>query len=126
MGVVGAIAFADKLLPGMPAREGERDPRWQAIIAVGEHVATHPDQVWEFVARWGVHSDEDLQAAIATCVLEHLLEHHFATVFPRVRALVASDRNFARTFSRCWKCGQAELPENSRAFDDLKAECQGK
>jgi hypothetical protein len=29
------------------------------------------------VLKWGSHEDEDVRAAIATCLLEHLLEYHF-------------------------------------------------
>ena len=33
-----AIARAERVLPGKPAAEGKRDPRWQAIIRVGEFI----------------------------------------------------------------------------------------
>src|SRR5687767_14749965 len=56
-----AIAAADSLLPGQPAPEGNIDPRWQAIIEVGEFVETEPEPVWSFIVRWGSSSDEDLR-----------------------------------------------------------------
>ena len=37
-----AIRDAEKLLPGVPAPDGEPDPRWQAIIKVGEYIETEP------------------------------------------------------------------------------------
>jgi hypothetical protein len=54
MGVVEAIREADALLPGEPVDEGQ-DPRWQAIITVGEHVESEPEAVWSFIRRWGGH-----------------------------------------------------------------------
>lgn len=38
MTVQEAIAAADAILPGEAAPEGARDPRWQAIIVVGEFI----------------------------------------------------------------------------------------
>jgi hypothetical protein len=35
MTVADAIAHAETILPGTAAPDGEKDPRWQAIIAVG-------------------------------------------------------------------------------------------
>jgi hypothetical protein len=34
-----AIRRANAILPGVAALDGKRDPRWQAIIAVGQLVA---------------------------------------------------------------------------------------
>jgi hypothetical protein len=120
------IAVAEELLPGREAPDGEVDPRWQAIIAVGDFIGSHPDEVWEFTAKWGKSGDPDLQAAIATCLLEHLLEHHFEQVFARVSALATTDRNFARTFLGCWKLGQSELSGNSGRFESLAAMCRAR
>ncbi|NVM57588.1 MAG: hypothetical protein HWN51_05660 [Desulfobacterales bacterium] len=44
-----AIREAEELLPGMPVPDGEEDPRWQAIIAIGEFIQTHLEEVWSFV-----------------------------------------------------------------------------
>ena len=87
MGVREAIRDADALLPGEPAPDGEPDPRWQAILQVSDSIETDPEPIWAFAARWGCHSQEDLRDAIATVLLEHLLEHYFALIFPRVREL---------------------------------------
>ena len=125
MTVEAAIRLADGILPGTPAPEGETDPRWQRIIDVGSYIDSAPEAVWEFVARWGTHEDDDLRSAIATCLLEHLLEHHFETLFPRVERLVAVDPMFADTFTSCWKLGQAELPHNAVRFDALMKQVLG-
>ena len=116
-----AIERANELLPGVPALEGEEDARWQRIIDVGAYIVDEPEAVWAFVAHWGSATDPDLRSAVATCLLEHLLQHHFELVFPRVEARANSDALFADTFKRCWKLGQAELPANAARFDALVA-----
>jgi hypothetical protein len=126
MSVWELIRDAEAILPGTPAPAGADDPRWQAIIAIGEYIETHPEDVWPFVARWGASTQADLRDAIATCLLEHLMEHHFELVFPRVEQLAKTDRMFADTLSRCWKFGQAELPENAKKIDALRAWCSSR
>ena len=105
MTVHEAIRNAEAVLPGAPAPDGVPDERWQAIIAVGEFVEREPDAVWQFVERWGAHEDADLRAAVATCVLEHLLEHHADTIVPLARATADRDARFADTLRRCWTFG---------------------
>jgi hypothetical protein len=102
-----AIGRAERALPGRRAPDGQRDPRWQAIIRVGEFVETQPELVWEFAHRWGRHAQKDLRAAVATCLLEHLMEQHFDLVFPRVRRAALESARFAETFRMCWAFGQA-------------------
>lgn len=53
MSVYDAIAKAEAVLPGQAAPEGDIDPRWQGIIAVGAFIETEPDAVWSFIVRWG-------------------------------------------------------------------------
>jgi hypothetical protein len=113
--VAEAIREAEAILPGVPAEEGQ-DPRWQAIIAVGEFVESDPEAVWGFVRRWGGHPQEDLRDAIATCLLEHILEYHFAVYFPQVEQLALADPLFADTFRWCWQFGQAMEPANAKRF----------
>jgi hypothetical protein len=125
MTVQNAIKLADQILPGAAAPEGRKDPRWQRIIEIGTYVDSDPEPIWEFVARWGNHQDEDLRSAIATCLLEHLLGHHFDLIFPRVQRLVETDGLFANTFMMCWKLGQAELLQNSQRFDALRKQILG-
>jgi hypothetical protein len=68
------------------------------------------------------HEDDDLRAAIATCLLEHLLEYHFDLIFPRVETAVKSNARFARTAAQFWKFGEAEHPKRAERFDRLRAE----
>ena len=115
--VAQAIAAAEKILPGRKHRRD--DPRWQAIIEIGEFIESHPEPIWEFVCRWGNHKQEDLRDAVACVLLEHLLEYHFASIFPRVESRTATDPLFADMFCRCWKFGQSEKSRNSQMFDKL-------
>jgi hypothetical protein len=121
MTVNASIAFAETLLPGQAAPEGERDPRWRAIIAIGDFIETEPEAVWAFVVRWGVSQDEDLRMAIATCLLEHLLEHHFDLFIERVERTVAAEPLFGQTVTSCWKFGQSEETGRSARLDRLCA-----
>jgi hypothetical protein len=118
-----AIQRANALLPGESAPQGQEDARWQAIIEVGKYIEASPDEVWGFVRRWGSHPQEDLRDAVAGCLLEHLLEHHFSLIFPRVVQAAKEEPLFADMFSRCWKFGQSEATGNSEKFDGLLAWC---
>jgi hypothetical protein len=126
MGVNEAIATAETILPGGAAADNEQDPRWQAIIDVAEHIETDPEPIWAFALRWGSFADEDLQAAIATCVVEHLLEHHFDRFIGRVEEAVLADTRFAKTVALCWKFRQSETGARSGRFDRLMRLAQSK
>jgi hypothetical protein len=120
MGVREAIRKAEAMLPGEPVEQGE-DPRWQAIIAVEEFIESEPEAVWRFIRRWGGHPQEDLRDAVATCLLEHLLEHHFTAYFPQVEELALGDALFGDTFLRCWQFGQSAEADHARRFQALRA-----
>jgi hypothetical protein len=124
MSVWETIAEAEAILPGQAAPDGEDDPRWQAIIKIAEFIQEEPEAVWVFILRWGGHNDEDLRAAIATMLLEHLLEYHFADFFPRVTIAVQENALFGDTFRRCWKLGQSNEGGNAEHFERLRKECR--
>jgi hypothetical protein len=125
MTVTAAIRKAERILPGKEAPEGELDPRWQAIIGVAEHVERHPDEVWCFTRKWGAHANADIRTAIATCLLEHLLEHHFDRMFPLVSEACSRSMRFAGTFSRCGEFGQSRSRRNVRQFRALQKNLRG-
>ena len=118
MSVNEAIRKADAILPGTPVDRGE-DPRWQAIIEIGEYVESEPEPVWEFILKWGNFPQDDLRDAVATCLLEHLLEHHFRDYFPRLEAIVVGSPEYGDTLSRCWQFGQAKESNNSARWQAL-------
>ncbi len=120
MSVYEAIREAEALLPGEPAAENQQDPRWQAIIGIGEYIETEPEAVWQFIRTWGGHPQEDLRAAVATCLLEHLLECRFALYFPQAQRLALAEPLFGETFLTCWKLGQSAEPDNAARFDRIK------
>ena len=97
-----AIRAAENVLPGQAVSDGQPDPRWQAIIALGRFIETEPAPIWSFIRRWGSYPDDDLSAAIATCLLEHLLEAHFATYLDEMEWHARDNPRFARTLSVCW------------------------
>jgi hypothetical protein len=114
-----AIAWAETVLPGAGADD---EFRWRAVIAVAKFIESNPEEVWRFVVRWGDRADEDLRDAIACCVLEHLLEYHFESIFPRVEQCAETNPLFADMFGRCWKFGQSALPKNCERIDKLRFE----
>jgi hypothetical protein len=122
MSVQEALATAEQLLPGVPAPDGAKDPRWQAIIRVGDFAEHEPEAIWPFVLKWGSHEDDDVRTAIATCLLEHLLEYHFDLLFPRVEEAARANAWFAKTTAQCWKFGDAKEPTRAARFDALCAE----
>ncbi len=117
-----AIRRAEEILPGQVAPDGERDPRWQAIMRIEDFIEEEPDAIWPFILRWGTSDDEDLRTAIGVLLLEHLLAHDFTRFFPLVEDSIRKNAQFGDTFSRCWKMGQAKNPENSDRFDALQLE----
>ena len=96
--------------------------RWQAAIALGEFVASDPERVWPLVVKHGSRRHADVRMAIATCVLEHLLELHFNTFFSRIENTAQSSFWFANTTGSCWQMGQAELPRNASRWRSLIGE----
>jgi hypothetical protein len=116
-GVQQAIVDADATLPGPD--ENSFGPQWQVLIVIAEFVEAHPLEVWGVIDRWGNSTIEDLRDAIATLLLEHLLEFHFEQYIDRVESRALADRMFADTVRRCHKFGRSELPENSHRLDRL-------
>ena len=120
MTVTEAIAAAETILPGRQAPDGEVDPRWQAVFRVGEFIESEPEAVWQFALRWGKSPDTDLRMAVATCVLEHILEYHFDTFIDRFEEAVRGDAHFASAVSCCSKFGRSEDTGRSTRFDRLQ------
>lgn len=122
--VADAIIAAESILPGSPVAHCGRDPRWQAIMCVGDFIPSHPDEVWNFFVKWGQYPCDDLRCALACCLLEHLLEHHFDRIFVRLRRLVMADRQWDSFADGGWPHGQARLPVNQRRIARLVAFCR--
>jgi len=116
-----AIDAAEQILPGQVAPDGQRDPRWQAIMHIEDFIEYEPEAILRFVLKWGIHEQEDLRSAIACLLLEHLLEFHFELIFPRIQQAAFAHPLFADTFLKSWKLGQAKEEPNSTKFDALRS-----
>jgi hypothetical protein len=115
------IKRAEATLGGPAKAVGDRDPRWQAILSVGQYSQSNPEAVWSFIERWGQHEDADLRTAVGLCLLEHLLGYHFELIFSRVEQLAVKSSRFADTFRYCRKMGEAEGPQPTERWDALLA-----
>jgi hypothetical protein len=92
MSVDTAIKNARATLACPPVEQGE-DPRWQAIIDVGEYLQGEPERIWSFIVELHDTQDGDLRSALATCLLEHLIE---------AELLAARSVEFRRMLEMCW------------------------
>jgi hypothetical protein len=87
----------------------DNDCRWQAAIVVGHFITDRPESVWRIIVRHGKSSDTDLAAALATVLLEHLLDRHPSRFLRRLRRLVAAPRSPYRDLvQRTWQSGACE------------------
>jgi hypothetical protein len=100
MSVDAAIEKAKATLKSLPVEHGE-DPRWQAIIDVAEYLPSEPQRIWTFIE--GLHDtqDEDLRSALATCLLEHLIEDH-PDYRDKAERLAGRSPGFRRMLEMCW------------------------
>src|SRR5574338_388335 len=100
MSVDAAIKRAKATLHRRPVFEG-RDPRWQAIIDVSEYLRSEPEHIWTFIEELRDTRDEDLRAALATCLLEHLIaaQPHYRA---RAEQLAVQSPEFRRILEMCW------------------------
>lgn len=91
--------------------------RWQAVIECSNWLKDTPEWVWEVICEFGDSDDDDMRAAIWTCMLEHLLEDYFDEYFPRVKAHVGKA---SPNFADCVRMSGSFLPEDKvqefRAF----------
>jgi hypothetical protein len=102
----GYLAIARRLIG-----DADDDCRWQALIVAGEFIPSEPEAVWQLVRRYGSSDDRDMRAAVATILLEHLLERRRA----RYRRLVEAEirkgnRQLEDTFARCWTFARPGQP----------------
>lgn len=86
----------------------DNDVRWQAAIAIGQFIDSRPDEVWHIVLRFSATADDDMIDALATVLLEHLLEHNFDECFDRLKKEIASGRrDLIPVVQRCGVFGEA-------------------
>jgi hypothetical protein len=86
--------------------DSDNDVRWQAIIVIGESISSSPEKVWEIVLKYGVSPDDDMRDAVASVLLEHLLDRDFEGYFARLEERIRSKTDLlADTLGRCWFFG---------------------
>jgi hypothetical protein len=104
-------------------RDGERV--WEIAIGMGDDALTRPNVIWDDVASALRFADDDGITAIATCILEHVLENSFDDYIGRVEAEIASgNRNMLEALKRSWKFEQAKTNENSARWDGIIERCE--
>lgn len=110
---VAAVIECGSRMLGSPSS----DTRWQGAILVGEFSECHPEMVWPVVLRWGSSRRADTRMAVACCILEHLLEHHFILYFDRAATAVHQGNTLlGDTLSSCWEFGQSKRANHTRRF----------
>lgn len=112
----------DEDLQGLERRveAGDDSDRWAAAAQLSEYVADHPDRIWPMVLRLASSQKDDVRQAVATNVLEHILEHHFDKFFPLIEADVQrGNENLRDSLRLCWKFGQSLDRSRSKRWDRL-------
>ncbi len=84
-----------------PFAERDEDPRWQAVIDLGEYLQSEPERIWSFIEELHEPQDEDLRSALATCLLEHLTEE-YPTYRAKAEHLAARSPEFRQMLEMCW------------------------
>lgn len=98
------------------------ETRWAAAHAATDFIDKSPMETWHLVVTHGSSADEDTRMAVATCILEHLLEKHFDTFFPLLEQEIDSgNANLGDTLNLCWKLGDAMNTSNAKRWDMLIA-----
>lgn len=99
---ISYLQIAKKLI-----KDSDNDCRWQAIIVVGEFLKNSPQEVWKVICQFGVSEDDDMRTAIATILLEHLLEIYYTQYFPLLKSkILKGSPLLADTLSLCWHIGE--------------------
>ena len=87
------------------------DMRWQSLIVIGEFIPSlqRNKEVWDLLLSY-CGRDEDMQDALATVILEHLLEHQFDETFRKAAFEVLEHGSVVLVdlLRRCWAFGEAE------------------
>ena len=95
------------------------DIRWQSLIVIGEYIVSGKlnEEIWSVIVEH-CGADDDMRAALATILLEHLLEHDFGHTVERIRdAMTEGSPQLLDTVRRCWRFGQP--PGKWRDFQEM-------
>lgn len=101
-------------------RDGNESDRWAAAAELSEHVVSNSDRIWPTVLELASSDVEDIRQAVATNVLEHILEHDFDRFFPLIESEVKrGNENLRDSVRLCWKFGQSLDRRRSERWDAL-------
>jgi hypothetical protein len=87
--------------------------RWQALIVLGEYIPSgiRNDDIWNIIENF-CDTDEDMQNALATILLEHLLEYDYDSTCQKLQSVTSEKIDFIRNLiSRCWSFSEYKLPD---------------
>lgn len=99
---------------------GDRVKRRKAAVDLAEHAENFPELVWPLVVKYGSSKDGNLRVAIATCVLDRVLQFHFDEYFPKAEELVLEGNpEFREALNCCWKYGLSEDELNASRWEKL-------
>ena len=102
------------------ARNRDWERVWEIAGAMGDDALTRPNAIWDDVASALRYAEDDGITAIASCILEHVLENSFDEYIGRVEAEIASgNRNMLEALKRSWKFEQAKTSANSERWDRI-------
>lgn len=102
---------------------GDESRIWKAAEQLGELAETEPRKIWSLVEKHGSSQNPEVRQAIATCVLEHVLQFHFDEYFSRVEQLInGGNSNFADTFRLCWKFDESWTNDDKRRWNALRSQ----
>jgi hypothetical protein len=97
---------------------------WSACAVLSYFVDRFPGQLFELIRAVVTGSSDDQRTALATCLLEHLLERNFDEIVKSI----AEERNaqlrfdLADVLSRCWPCGEAKRSAKWQKLETLLCE----
>lgn len=108
---------------------GEPNDRiWQLAIDLSDPIfAEHTQSQYRTVATVTLKAIElarhpDTFGALATCLLEHLLEYDFSLFDELEQRIRSGDRKLLYTFGICSKFGLSEEPQNAQRWNALEEE----
>jgi hypothetical protein len=76
--------------------------RWQSLIIIGEFLDKYPNDIFNLIVKYGSSKDEDMRTAVATILLEHLLEKDFKKYFSLYKNISKDNSYLLDTLSKCW------------------------
>ena len=90
-------------------RDRNNEVRWQSIIVVGEFIPTHPERVFDVVVAFA-GTDSDMNMALGTVLMEHLLEERCIHFCGRIEQLIRDGRHAALldVLACCWRFDESD------------------